>query len=106
MKMEYIPSEDVRRRNGMEIAKRGGLQRRGDDIWIVPSQKSSKTYIVYFNDEESTCKCPFFEKHEILCKHIYAVEETLRMQTTPEYDGGVLKVKRAYITKGELGSIR
>ena len=97
MTTEIRKLEDERRRKGIEIAKRGGIQQRGDS-WLVPSESKSILYIVYLDGENSTCKCPFFEKnkeHKELCKHIFAAEYyASRMTDATSYNGGVLQIKR------------
>jgi len=57
------------------------LTRKGG-FWIVPSQSSAKTYTVDPDPESPRCDCPDFESRQLRCKHIYAVEITLKREYT------------------------
>jgi transposase len=65
---------NVRQLKGLEIAESEEITREGN-IWIVPSQSSSKKYTV--NLFLQTCTCLDFESHRSKCKHLYAVENLL-----------------------------
>src|SRR5947199_1780077 len=43
---------------------------RVDNIWIVPSQSSSKKYAVDLGNDKPTCTCPDHEANGRECKHI------------------------------------
>ena len=62
---------------GLEIATNSQIARDGN-VWIVPSQTSSKRYTVDLSIP--TCTCPDFEENRGKCKHIYAVEYTLQRE--------------------------
>lgn len=66
---------EARQLRGLEIATNQAITNEGG-IWIVPSQKSSKTYIV--NLHIQTCTCADFDANRAKCKHIYAVEYALQ----------------------------
>jgi transposase len=65
---------NVRQLKGLEIATDQEIIREGN-IWIVPSQSSSKKYTV--NLFIQTCTCLDYEKNSLKCKHLYAVENLL-----------------------------
>ena len=65
---------EPRKLRGAEIAKAGGLQQRGDHLWLVPSQSHAGKWMVDYADGEPTCTCPDYEKRSAFCKHIFAIE--------------------------------
>jgi transposase len=70
---------EAREQRGLEIAATKKLRRRGD-LWLVPSQLGSGTYVV--DPKAPDCTCPDFEERQLRCKHVFAVEYTLRRETT------------------------
>jgi transposase len=84
---------DAREERGQIIATTKKLRRKGD-LWIVPSQNGNGSYVVdpteMFNGP--TCSCPDFEERQEKCKHVYAVEFTLRRETT-NADGSTVSEK-------------
>lgn len=68
-----------RETKALEIAARTKLIRKGD-LWIVPSQSEPKKYTVNYNDETPRCTCPDFEFRQARCKHVLAVEITLKRE--------------------------
>lgn len=62
---------EARQAKGLQIAANSEIKREGN-IWHVPSQSSSKTYITDLFIQ--TCTCPDFEANRVKCKHLYAVE--------------------------------
>jgi transposase len=77
---------EAKQLRGLDIAANQEIVREGN-VWIVPSQTSSKKYIV--NLFIQTCTCPDFEKHRLKCKHIYAADYQLQRESgatipTPE----------------------
>lgn len=77
---------EARKIRGLEIATSREITREGN-VWIVPSQTTSKKYTV--NLFIKTCTCPDYESHGFQCKHIYAVELLLQHESgatlpTPE----------------------
>lgn len=70
-----------REAKALEIAARTKLTRKGD-VWIVPSQSGPKSYMVDADPVSPHCTCPDFESRRMRCKHIYAVEITLKREYT------------------------
>ncbi len=79
---------DARQQRGLEIATTKKLKQKGP-LWLVPSATGTGTYVV---DPTvygvATCTCPDYELHQAACKHVYAVEYTIRRETTAQ-DGSV-----------------
>jgi transposase/predicted nucleic acid-binding Zn finger protein len=69
---------EARQIRGLEIATSREITSEGN-VWIVPSQFSSKKYIV--NLFLQTCTCPDFEENRGKCKHIYAAEYALQRES-------------------------
>src|SRR5579863_4348935 len=76
---------EMREQRGLEIAATKKLQQKGD-LWLVPSTTGHGTYVV--DHEPATCTCPDYELRREPCKHVYAVEFTVRRETTTK-DGTV-----------------
>lgn len=72
---------EARELRGLEIASSLEIRREGN-VWIVPSQSSSKHYTV--NLFLQTCICADFDAHRIKCKHIYAAEAALACESGAE----------------------
>lgn len=70
-----------RESKALAIATHTKLVRKGD-VWIVPSQSGAKTYTVDADPVSPHCTCPDFESRRARCKHIYAVEITLKREYT------------------------
>jgi SWIM zinc finger len=66
-----------------------------NDGWPVPSQSGEKVYTV--NPERQTCTCPDFQEAGFKCKHLYAVEFTIKRETDRE--GNVIETKTLTFTK-------
>lgn len=62
---------DNRQLKALEIAASSTITQSGDS-WLVPSQRSGKSYTVHLSPVPS-CTCPDYEARKQLCKHIYAV---------------------------------
>lgn len=72
---------DAREQRGLEIAATKRLRQKGD-LWIVPSQAGNGTYVVDPTEQRgATCTCPDYEARSARCKHVYAVEFTIRRET-------------------------
>ncbi len=84
---------DARQQRGLEIATTKKLKQKGQ-LWLVPSATGTGTYVV---DPTvygvATCTCPDYELHQAACKHVYAVEYTIRRETTTK-DGTVTETVR------------
>jgi transposase len=77
---------EARQAKGLEIATNSEITREGN-IYLVPSQTSSKKY--YVNLFIQTCTCLDYDKNGLKCKHLYAVENMLLRESgatlpTPE----------------------
>lgn len=72
---------EAREQRGLEIAATKKLKQKGD-LWLVPSATGAGTYVV---DPTvygpATCTCPDYELHQAPCKHVYAVEYTIKRET-------------------------
>jgi transposase len=68
-----------RETKALEIAAHSKLTFQGG-LWLVPSQSGSKEYTVNPNPESPSCSCPDFEYRQQRCKHIFAVEITLKRE--------------------------
>lgn len=68
-----------RETKALEIAAHSKLTYQGG-MWLVPSQSGAKEYTVDPNPESPRCSCPDFEYRRARCKHIYAVEITLKRE--------------------------
>jgi transposase len=92
---------EIRERKALEIAATTKLTRKGD-TWTVPSQTGTKKkYTVNPNPQSPNCTCPDFESRQLRCKHIFAVEYTIKReystdgQTESFTETETLTVKRA-----------
>jgi len=72
-------AREAREQRGLEIAATKNLNRKGD-LWTVPSSTGHGAYVVDY--EPATCTCPDFELRREPCKHVYAVEFTIRREET------------------------
>src|SRR5947209_6642861 len=75
---------EARQIKGLEIATSSEITREGN-VFLVPSQTSSKKYTV--NLFINTCTCLDYEKNGLKCKHLFAVENMLLREsgaTLPE----------------------
>jgi transposase len=73
---------ETREQRGIAIAKGKALKQKGA-LWVVPSQSGSGTYVVEPGTQRPNCTCPDFETRGIKCKHLYAVEYTVRHSVKP-----------------------
>jgi len=60
------PSRELR---GLEIFHRGGIERIGRDLFIVPSCSRGE-YLADLDAE--ACSCPDYRSRRKACKHVYA----------------------------------
>src|SRR5690349_21767650 len=71
---------DARKQKAVEIAAKSRLTCQGG-LWLVPSQSGGPTeYTVDPDPQAPSCSCPDFEARQLRCKHIYAVEITLKRE--------------------------
>ena len=72
---------NARKIKGEQIAQTKQIQKITKG-WLVPSQTSSKKYVVTKLFE---CNCPDYETRKDFCKHAYAVQYSLKETiTTPQ----------------------
>jgi len=66
---------------GAIIAQKCKIKKIGD-MWRVPSQTRHLYYIVRFGGfaDKPSCTCPDFESHQEKCKHIFAVEFSIKKE--------------------------
>ncbi|MDQ3802562.1 MAG: transposase [Acidobacteriota bacterium] len=62
-----------RQNRGLAIAHQSEIG-RVENLWIVPSQSSSKKYAVDLDADPPTCTCPDYKKSDRVCKHIFAAQ--------------------------------
>src|SRR5580704_6754515 len=68
---------ETREQRGIALAKTKALKQKGA-LWVVPSATGSGNYVVEPNGQQPNCTCPDHETTGIKCKHLYAVEYTIR----------------------------
>lgn len=88
---------DTRQEKGLQIAALARIEKNRLG-YKVPSQSGNGSYIVNI-DGEPFCTCPDFETRQQPCKHIYAVEFTIRREERP--DGTTVVTKTMSVTYGQ-----
>src|SRR5580698_3656031 len=68
---------ETREQRGIALAKAKAIKQKGP-VWVVPSQSGNGTYVVEPGTQRPNCTCPDFETRGIKCKHLYALEYTVR----------------------------
>jgi transposase len=69
----------IREQKGQAIAKSFQV-RRSNGLWLVPSQDGRTRYKVTPDQAGPRCTCPDFEFRQQKCKHIFAVEFTVKRE--------------------------
>jgi transposase len=87
---------DARQARGQFIADHCKVTKLGNE-WFVPSQSGGGKYIVRLNPDLPTCTCPDYELREMKCKHIFAVEYTIKRQQNP--DGSTTVTERVTVSE-------
>jgi transposase len=77
---------NLREQKGLQIADRTQIKRDGN-LYLVPSQSGKGKYKV--DPQAKTCSCPDYDFRRQPCKHIHAVEITIRRTQTTETKNGV-----------------
>ncbi len=85
---------NAREERGLVIAALCKLNRTPDG-WLVPSQSNETIYRV--NVEKQTCTCPDHQEAGFKCKHLYAVEFTIKREVHP--DGSVTDTRSVTFTE-------
>lgn len=78
---------------GAQIAATHDLRRRGND-WMVPSQSGKAAYRVRMGEPFPTCTCPDHQMRRVKCKHIRAVEISVKREEHPNGSVVVTRTKR------------
>jgi hypothetical protein len=86
---------NAREERGLIIAALCKLN-RVDGEWLVPSQSKGET-IYRVNTQKQTCTCPDHQEGGHKCKHLYAVEFTLKREVN--IDGTVTETKSVVFTE-------
>jgi hypothetical protein len=89
--------DDVRRERGRLIAEACKLNKRSNGMWFVPSQSAGGHYAVRLDPNLPTCSCPDYELRGMKCKHIYAVEYSLKRQENA--DGSTTTTQTVTVTQ-------
>ena len=85
---------NAREERGLVIAALCKLNKTPDG-WLVPSQSGERIYRV--NVEKQTCSCPDHKEGGFKCKHLYAVEFTIKREVNP--DGTVTDTRSVTFTE-------
>lgn len=85
---------NTREQKGKEIASLLKIVQQGN-TWVVPSQSGKGKYTVDMVEKVPHCTCPDYELRGLKCKHIYAVEFTVKQELDSEQEAApVTKTKR------------
>ncbi len=88
---------DAREQRGLVIAAVCKLSKK-NGVWQVPSQSPGMTEKIYAVDlKAQTCTCPDHAENGHKCKHIYAVEFTIKREFNQ--DGTVTETKTMTFTE-------
>lgn len=86
---------DKRQIKAQQIAQQGRIIKTSKG-WVVPSQSGNGAYIVAqkYLLAPLECECPDYQLHKHPCKHIYAVEITLKREVDAEGNVTITHTKR------------
>lgn len=87
-----------REQRGVVIAALCKLNKR-EDNWLVPSQSKGET-IYQVNPSKQTCTCPDHAESGHKCKHLYAVEFTMKREMLS--DGTVIDTQTVTFTEKKV----
>ncbi len=75
--------EQIREERGLVIAKAKECQvnRVEENFYTVKSQSGNGEYAIYQVDSEWHCECPDHTYRHVKCKHIFAVELSIKLRT-------------------------
>jgi hypothetical protein len=86
-----------REQRGLVIAALCKLNKTTDG-WLVPSQKGAAIYTV--DPAKQTCTCPDHQEGGFKCKHLFAVEFTMKREVAP--DGTVTETQSITFTEKKV----
>src|SRR5438270_95069 len=86
---------DAREQRGLVIAALCKLNRT-EEGWLVPSQTGTDR-IYRVDPQKQTCTCPDHQEAGFKCKHLFAVEITMKREYRP--DGTVVETKSVKFTE-------
>jgi transposase len=86
---------DGREQRGLIIAATKKLTQKGG-VWLVPSESGIGKYTVVPHESEPHCTCPDHETRGCKCKHIHAVEITVKREQNP--DGSITETQTLTLT--------
>ncbi len=89
-------SQAAREQRGMMIAAVCKITRKGG-VWLVPSQGSNAKYTVVPDAENPQCSCADHETRGCKCKHIFAVEFTIKREMSS--DGTITETRSLTLTQ-------
>ena len=72
--------ENKRQEKGKQIALKSDLIRISDHHYHVHSQTTNRDYDVVLVDENWTCTCPDHKFRHVCCKHIHAIEFSIKIR--------------------------
>jgi Transposase DDE domain/SWIM zinc finger len=87
---------DIRKQRGQAIAEACKIDHR-NGIWYVPSQSGAGRYVVRLDPDLPTCSCADWELRMMPCKHIHAVQFTLKRTENP--DGSTTTTQTVTVTQ-------
>jgi hypothetical protein len=86
---------NAREQRGLVIAALCKINRT-EEGWLVPSQSSGER-LYRVNPETQTCTCPDHQEAGFKCKHLFAVEITMKRECLP--DGTVIDTRSVTFTE-------
>lgn len=87
---------DLRQLKGQQIAHALKVIQK-NELWLVPSQSGPTKYKVNPDPQKPHCTCPDFEFRQTRCKHIFAVEITIRREQSA--DGQMIVTETLKVTQ-------
>ncbi len=75
-----IPRKTTREERGRAIAENGEVRRINGDRYEVISQSGNGIYRILFSSKGWACDCPDYQTRNVKCKHIHAVEFSLKLR--------------------------
>jgi len=93
MKVTPINIENLRETRGLEIANKSKQIKRIDDFnYEVLSQSGNGSYLVSLTEDEWICKCPDHRFRGVKCKHICALEFSLKLKEQVKKDTAIQQI--------------